>query len=171
MRRFGSRLIKLASELLANALHADFGRQMWEAFAELLRDVSTIRLDQSVEGSRAQQKGGLQDAEVNVNGVFAEVEGLNHLPGKRVLHRPVVGEELAELACLARCEPVAVAAQAVGDAVVQWVNRDGLLHPVFMVDDTGGELERMALSRINRDRTIANQITLPSSQPNARSPS
>jgi hypothetical protein len=49
---------------------------------------------------------------VNVDGVFAEIEGMYHLPGEFVLRRPVVSE-LAEFTSLARCQPVAVAAQAV----------------------------------------------------------
>jgi hypothetical protein len=32
---------------------------------------------------------------VNVNGIFAEVEGVDHLPGKRVLDAQLSGEELA----------------------------------------------------------------------------
>jgi hypothetical protein len=57
MRHFGPGLVELAGEWLVNTLHADFSCEFREDVrGKLLRDLLTIRLDQSFEGDRDQQR-------------------------------------------------------------------------------------------------------------------
>jgi hypothetical protein len=103
MRSLRTAIPELARKVLVDPVDSDFSREPGEAFPELPRAVLSMRVNQPIEGDRYQQQAALQDAEVN--GVFAEVKRVDHLPREVVLHRPVVVEELAELGCLARREP------------------------------------------------------------------
>jgi hypothetical protein len=82
--------------------------------------------------------------------------------------------ELPQLPGFRGRQPIAVAPKAIGSDVPRRIDRDDLLHRVFVIDDPGGPGERMAvvvdvitfaavapLSRVSRASAVGRILSLP----------